>query len=293
MVVLPQGFWPSIADFLFARFPALSQAEWTARIEAGEVVEETGQTVGLRSRYKPGLRVYYYRSLAAEERIPFEETIVFQDDHLVVVDKPHFLPVTPGGRYVQETLMVRLKRRLGIATLNPIHRIDRETAGLVVFAVRPETRSAYHALFAERRVTKTYEAIAPFRTELTLPCKYQSRLEDSDHFMRMQEVAGEPNSLTRIELIACEEEFGHYRLSPVSGKRHQLRVHLAALGLPICFDRIYPELLPENTDDYARPLQLLARSIEFEDPVTGEPRRFESGRSLLGLEAVQALSRAA
>ncbi|MBK9219722.1 MAG: pseudouridine synthase [Uliginosibacterium sp.] len=287
-VVLPQAFWPSIADFLVARFPALSADTWAQRIAAGDVVDETGQVVTPYSRYKPGLRVYYYRALDDETPIPFAETIVFQDDLLVVVDKPHFLPVTPGGRYLQETLMVRLKRKLGLETLNPIHRIDRETAGLVVFAVQPHTRAAYHALFAERRVHKVYEAIAPFRADLVLPCDYRCRLEDSAHFMQMQSVSGEPNSETGIECLASNQALAHYRLTPVSGKRHQLRVHLAALGVPICFDRIYPRLLPENTDDYDRPLQLLAKQISFRDPVSGERRCFETQRALLGLDQVAA-----
>lgn len=288
-VVLPQAFWPSIADFLVARFPALSAEAWARRIDAGDVVDETGQVITPLSRYKPGLRVYYYRALDDEVPIPFEETVVFQDELLVVVDKPHFLPVTPGGRYLQETLMVRLKRKLGVDTLNPIHRIDRETAGLVVFAVQPHTRAAYHALFAERCVQKVYEAIAPFRADLPLPCEYRCRLEDSPHFMQMQVVSGEPNSETRLECLDHAHGLAHYRLRPVSGKCHQLRVHLAALGLPICFDRIYPTLLPENTDDYARPLQLLAKQIAFVDPVSGAPRCFETSRRLLGLDQAAAL----
>lgn len=286
-VVLPTGFWPSIADFMCERFPALSAVEWRARIEAGEVVDEFGQVVTMRRPFKAGLRVFYYRSLPEEKPIPFEECVLFQDEYLVIVDKPHFLPVTPGGRYLQETLLVRLKRKLGIASLSPIHRIDRETAGLVVFAVQAQTRGAYQALFAQRKVCKQYEAITPFRVDLGAAFEYGSRLEDSEHFMQMREVPGEPNSITHFELIARHQGLAHYRLSPVTGRRHQLRVHCSALGIPILHDRIYPDLQPEDTDDFERPLQLLAREISFQDPVTGVSRHFVSKRTLLRLEAAE------
>ncbi|MDP5239734.1 pseudouridine synthase [Uliginosibacterium sp. 31-16] len=282
-VVLPSGDWPSIAAFLCARFPAIAAEEWAARMAAGDVVDEFGQTVSAARPFQAGLRVFYYRALAAETPIPFEERVLFQDELLVVADKPHFLPVTPGGRYLQETLLVRLKRKLGIATLSPIHRIDRETAGLVVFAVQPATRGRYHALFAERAVEKCYEAVAPFRVDLALPCTYRSRLVDAANFMQMRTEAGEPNAETHIELLEQAGALARYRLSPLTGRRHQLRMHCAALGMPILHDRIYPELLPENTDDYARPLQLLARRIAFRDPVSGVERCFESQRSLMPL----------
>lgn len=287
-VVLPVGPWPTVAAFLCQRFAAIAAGEWAARIAAGDVVDEFGVRITPERPFQPGLRVYYYRSLAQETPIPFAAHVLFQDDLLVVADKPHFLPVTPGGRYLQETLLVRLKRQLGIETLSPLHRIDRETAGLVVFAVQPATRGRYQALFAERAVEKHYEAIAPFRHDLALPCTYRSRLEEADNFMQMREAAGEANAETHIELLEHAGHLARYRLSPVSGRRHQLRVHCAALGLPILHDRIYPALLPENSDDIARPLQLLAQHIAFRDPITGEPRRFQSARCLLDLSQIDA-----
>ena len=283
-VALPEGPWKTIAACLVQRFPAIAESVWAERIAAGEVVDEHGAPVTAARPHRPHLRVFYYRSLVNEKRVPFDEIVVFRDAHIVVADKPHFLPVTPSGDHLQETLLVRLKRRLGIDTLAPAHRLDRETAGLVLFSTDPLTRGAYQRVFAERAARKAYECIAPWRDGLTLPLTHCSRLtDDPAHFMRVREADGEPNSQTRIELIERRGAVALYRLFPLTGRRHQLRVHCAALGIPIRGDRIYPELLPRDTDDAARPLQLLARSLAFTDPVTGETRSFVSGRELQSL----------
>lgn len=279
-VALPPGPWRTIGDFLIDRFPAVPTATWQARMQQGELVDEHGVAVTPQQPYRSGIRLYYYRSIPDETRLPFDEVVLFHDELLVVADKPHFLPVTPGGRHLQETLLVRLKRRLGIDTLAPLHRLDRETAGVVVLAVRPETRGAYQALFAQRQVTKHYEAIAPWRPELGFPLTYRSRLVQDDHFLRMREVPGEPNAETLFEVLAVQGVFARYRLTPLTGRTHQLRVHCAALGMPIVGDRMYPTLLPADTDDPAQPLQLLARSIAFVDPISGQMRRFESAQAL-------------
>ena len=277
-VALPEGPWPTIAAFLVQRFPAISASVWAARIERGEVVDEHGVPVTPTRPHQPRLRVFYYRGIDAEPPIPFTETILFQDELLVAVDKPHFLPVTPGGRYLQETLLVRLKRSLGIDTLVPIHRLDRETAGVVIFSVQPATRAAYAALFAQRQVTKHYEAIAPWRADLELPLTHRSRLVEDEHFMRMREVPGAANSETRVALLEVCATLARYSLSPVTGRKHQLRVHCAALGIPICNDLLYPRLFAQGSDDHARPLRLIARSLTFADPVSGATRHFASPR---------------
>ncbi|MDB5732461.1 MAG: pseudouridine synthase [Variovorax sp.] len=286
-VALSAGPWPTITDFLVQRFPAVSRADWLARMGAGDVVDEHGVPVTEARRYQSPLRVYYYRALDAETPVPFDEVILFQDAHLLVVDKPHFLPVTPSGKYLQQSLLVRLKRRLGIEALVPIHRIDRETAGLVLFSVQAATRGAYQQLFAERAVTKHYEAVVAWREGLALPAVHRSRLvDDEECFLRMREVPGEANSETRLQLVEARGDRARLRLSPVTGRRHQLRVQCAALGVPIVNDQIYPRLLPPGSDDHARPLQLLAKSLAFTDPLSGDARRFESPRNLPTLAPV-------
>jgi tRNA pseudouridine32 synthase/23S rRNA pseudouridine746 synthase len=192
--------------------------------------------------------------------------------------------VTPSGLYLHQTLLNRLKKTTGIQTLSPIHRIDRDTAGLVIFSVNPNERSLYQNLFRDRAVNKVYEAIAPYAKELekNLPMTYQSRLEESEHFLQMREVEGGPNSDTLIEILEVKAPYARYRLTPGSGKKHQLRCHLNALNIPIKNDQIYPILTPyqEYDLDFSKPLQLLAKAVSFMDPITHEPRTFSSLKTL-------------
>lgn len=280
-VGLPAGDWPTMLAFFVERFPVVAEASWRARMQAGEVVDDAGRPIQPEERYRGHQRLYYYREFPDEPNIPYEAQVLFQDAHLLVADKPHFLPVTPGGRYVQQTLLVRLKRQLGIDTLVPVHRIDRSTAGLVLFSLDPATRHVYQALFAERHVEKSYEAIVHWPAGHVLAPTYRSRLESIKGKMPVWEAAGEPNSETKFELL---EMLGtaHARLglSPVTGRTHQLRVHCAALGIPIVNDPIYPAWLPVGADRFDEPLQLLAKTLHFRDPVTGEPRSFTSGQRL-------------
>ncbi|HEX2604733.1 MAG TPA: pseudouridine synthase [Oxalicibacterium sp.] len=278
-VALPSGPWRTVSEFLAQRLPVVSHEEWLRRMARGEVLDAQGRALTPDTAYQPETRVYYYRTLAHEPAIPFDATVLYQDDYLVVADKPHFLPVTPAGRYVQQTLLVRLKRELGIDTLSPAHRIDRDTAGLVLFTVQPHTRNLYQTLFRDRSVQKEYEAIAPYREDLSLPLCYRSRLvESAPAFMQMREEAGTANAETQVSLIERKEDLARYALRPVTGQKHQLRAHMAALGIPILNDRIYPQLYPDEGEnvDYSRPLQLLAKRIQFIDPVRGEERMFES-----------------
>ncbi len=276
------GDWATFLDFLAQRFPDVDRDEWQSRIRAGDVVDEHGFPVLCTTPYRSNSKLFYYRFVADEPHIPFAETVLFQDEHMVVADKPHFLPVTPAGRYVQETLLVRLKRTLGIDTLAPMHRIDRDTAGLVLFTVQPHARDAYQKLFREQRIEKTYEAIAPWRADLTLPTLYRSRLVASAAFMQMQAQVGDANALTGIEIDAIRGPLARYILRPLTGQKHQLRAHMAALGIAIVNDRIYPLLQPTDAaaPNYSQPLQLLAKSIAFVDPVTGQSRAFMSRRTL-------------
>lgn len=288
-IVLPPGPWPKVIDFLAERFTNVARHEIAARMARGDIVDEHGRRIPAETDYSPYLKVFYYRALPTEEPIPFTEEVLFQDAHLVVVDKPHFLPVTPSGTYLQETLLVRLIRRLGIETLSPLHRIDRETAGVVLFSCQPNDRRHYHELFTQRAVTKCYHAVAPFRADLQLPLTHHSRLVPGSPFTRMREAGnaeeGPPNTETRVELLQmlpCGQK-ALYELRPTTGKKHQLRVHMAALGIPILNDTLYPvhhSAAELAASGYSKPLQLLARSIAFTDPVTGTRRHFESMRSL-------------
>ncbi|MDR3065050.1 MAG: pseudouridine synthase [Comamonas sp.] len=282
-VVLPSQGGGLLIDFLCERLPAVSRKDWLRRMAAGQVVSETGDRADPASGFIPGLRYYYYRELDAEPEIPFAAQVIHRDGHLLVADKPHFLPVVPAGQYLQNTLLVRLKREFDLPELSPIHRIDRDTAGLVVFSVQRATRGIYQGLFRDRAIHKVYEAVAPFRADLSFPREHASRLEESGHFFRMHEVAGEPNSRTLMEIIEHNQAWARYRLSPVSGKRHQLRVHMAALRLPLRGDTFYPVVNDPEHGDYSNPLQLLARSLSFEDPLTGQVREFTSRRSLQAL----------
>ena len=280
----PSPSYASLLDFFVANFPHIAAAEWFVRFNEGLVMTTDGLPVKADDRYQPNTHLLYFRRLAREPEIPFEEQILYQDEHILVAYKPHFLPVTPSGLYLHQTLLNRLKKKTGIPTLSPIHRIDRDTAGLVVFSVNPVERAPYQNLFRDRLVTKVYEVVAPYSQELLgrLPLTYCSRLEESEHFLQMREIAGEPNTQTHIELIEVEHPWAKYRLIPSSGKKHQLRCHLNALGIPIRHDQIYPTLTPyqEYDLDFSRPLQLLAKQIFFKDPITGADRSFMSQREI-------------
>jgi len=273
-------------DFLVQRFPGIAAEVWQQRLLQGDVVDEHGTQVTPERTYQPDLHLYYYRSVPDEAPIPFEEAVLFLDEHLVVADKPHFLPVTPSGGYLQQTLLVRLKRRLGLADLVPLHRIDRDTAGLVLFSVQPATRGIYQGLFRQHTLRKTYQATARWDPTLPWPLRRETRIGDSAHFMQQQELPGLPNTSTLIEPLAVHGALARYQLQPITGHRHQLRVHMNALGLPILGDGIYPTLTPEGHTNPALPLQLLAQALEFTDPLTGLVRRFESERRLLALEGL-------
>ena len=275
---------PNLLQFFIAQFPHIQASEWEQRFDQSLILDIEGQPLSASDPYQPNTHLMYFRRLAREPEIPFEEQILYQDDHILVADKPHFLPVTPSGLYLHQTLLNRLKKKTGIQTLSPIHRIDRDTAGLVIFSVNPDERAQYQNLFRDRTVKKIYEAIAPCSDELIsqLPMVYQSRLEESEHFLQMEEVEGEPNADTLIELIQIKQPWAKYRLTPGSGKKHQLRCHLNIFKAPIKHDQIYPILTPyqEYDLDVSKPLQLLAKEISFLDPVTKKPRSFMSQKTL-------------
>ncbi|HWL30307.1 MAG TPA: pseudouridine synthase, partial [Burkholderiaceae bacterium] len=255
--------------------------------------------------YVPQRWLWYYREVPDEPTIPFDLPVLYRDDYLVVVDKPHFLASIPGGRHLRETALTRLRKSLDLPLLSPLHRLDRDTAGVLMFCADPAYRGAYQVLFQTHRVRKEYEAVAPVSSALPLPRTHRSRLMPVPGRFTVREVEGEANSETHIELIGQVADVGNlpddltvdpdggravrraarvaglYRLTPRTGRKHQLRAHMSALGIPIHNDMFYPDLLAyPDADDYARPLQLLARAIEFVDPVTGRDRCFRSRRVL-------------
>lgn len=274
---LPPGEWSTVLDALCARFPAIPRATWVDRFARGRVLGGDGTALAVDASYRVGLEVGYYREVAQEPVIEAEAQVLHLDAHLLVADKPHGLPVVPAGGFVEQTLLTRLVRAHALADLVPLHRLDRGTAGLVLFSVNLASRGAYQALFRERRIEKRYEALAPALPGASFPMCRRSRIERASPFFRMEETAGEPNSETGIDVVERGADIWRYALSPVTGRKHQLRVHMAALGAPILNDPWYPTLRDHAE---ALPLQLLARSLAFVDPLDGAPRRFESRQRL-------------
>lgn len=290
------GPWATISEFVVEKFDHLDADYLRRRFDDGDFVDPEGAPIGRAAELGAHRFLWYYRELSAEKPVPFREEILHIDDDLVVVDKPHFLPTIPGGRYLRESALVRLRVRLDNPDLTPIHRLDRATAGLVLFSARPATRGAYQSLFQKRRVEKVYEAVSampagwdPAAPELAgraFPIVYRNNIESRrGDFQAIVDDGLEPNSETLIEVLgsgasASGRAVLHTLLRPHTGKMHQLRVHLAALGAGILGDTWYPDLLPETPDDHTLPLQLLARELEFVDPLSGAPRRFVSAREL-------------
>ncbi|MGW4025909.1 RluA family pseudouridine synthase [Streptomyces sp. NPDC005009] len=282
-VRLPAGEqWATVREHLTQRLSAAGPGVVDGMFAAGLIVGADGRSVPADTPYAPGMFVWFHRELPAEVPVPFPLEVVHRDEHIVVVDKPHFLATTPRGSHVAQTALARLRRELGVPELGAAHRLDRLTAGLVLFTVRPEERGAYQTLFRDRLVHKEYEAVAPYDPALDLPRTVRSRIVKERGVLTAEEVEGEPNAVTRVELAAHRAGgLGRYRLVPGTGQTHQLRVHMNALGVPILGDPLYPEVAaPVPAGDFRRPLQLLARTLEFTDPVTGVEHRFTSGRML-------------
>ena len=273
--------------YLRARFPFIAESVWRARLNSGMVVNQRGEPLHENVLYQAGETIFYYREVSREDepRIPFDEKILWLDNDLIVVDKPHFLPVTPSGRFLRETLLTRLRlhpdlQHLDVANISPLHRLDKDTAGVMLFSHNLATRAAYHALFPSHAIQKTYHALAATRLDLAYPLTVRTRLVPSEPFFLMRETAGEANAETRVRLLEQRGDVSLYELQPITGKKHQLRVQMMGLGMPLLNDALYPVVQPENAVDYAKPLQLLAKRLVFIDPITRQRRCFESEQDL-------------
>jgi tRNA pseudouridine32 synthase/23S rRNA pseudouridine746 synthase len=288
-----EGPWDTAMDYMMHRWGHIDPQGIEDRFDAGEIVGEGGVPLHRGTPLQDHTFIWYYRTLPPETRIPVELDILHQDEHLLVVDKPHFLPTTPGGTYIQESALVRLRNQLDLPDLIPMHRLDRMTAGVLLLSTNPETRGRYQVLFEKRQVRKDYECVSAAEPAqgypaVEFPVVVRNRMTKSRSYLLAEVVDGQPNAETRIERLEVFDggapaatsgtppRRALYRLEPHTGKTHQLRVHMASLGLGIVHDAFYPVLLDKAPDDYARPLQLLARGIRFVDPISGRPVEYRS-----------------
>lgn len=280
-VVLPEHITdkPTVLSFLAERFEQIGADVWFARISAGKVHWQDGSLIEVDTAYRPRARVYYYREVASETKVPFDEEIIYRDEQIIVAFKPHFLALHPSGNVINECLVNRLRIKTGIETIVPAHRLDRATAGLVLLCLQPEHRQQYHDLFKFGQIRKEYQALAKLTpeliakhqsAELALPIHWtvKNRMVKGDPTFTMRVTEGEPNTHSEISLIEVRGEIGVFNLSPITGRTHQLRVHMQSLGMSILNDRCYPHLQDKAQDDYSKPLKLLAKRLQFTDPVT-------------------------
>lgn len=269
------------------RHPEDNEAALQTRFDANEVVRQDGSPLRPDSILATNAVVYFYRIPAPEQPVPYGIPILHEDEHLLVVDKPPFMATMPRARHITETATVRLRRETGNNDLSPAHRLDRLTSGLLVFTKDRSVRGAYQTLFAERRVAKTYEAIAPL-ADVSPGTIWRSRMEKTPGELQGRIVEGEVNAITEVAAVEPVDKnpyemlhgslpaLARYTLKPHTGKTHQLRLHMLQAGIPIIGDPIYPVIFPAEAEDMRIPMHLTATRISFVDPLTGRPREFSS-----------------
>ncbi|KAA8735333.1 pseudouridylate synthase [Acinetobacter qingfengensis] len=266
-------------EFLCNKFAHISRQEWLQRFADGLVFSQSGLCLNQQSLYLSEQHIYYYRHLGSETLVPFTYEILFENDEFMLIDKPHFLTVNPTGQYVQQTLLTRLKKDTGNADLTPIHRLDRETAGLILISKNKLTRGIYQQLFAQKKVKKIYHAIASYNAHLSFPMHFSAFMQKGEPFYTMCINDGVANSHTEIDILEHNHFWAKYQLNPITGKQHQLRVHMNALGLALKNDRLYPKI-KHDIENFNQPLQLLAKYIYFEDPLTQQQMYFSSKKDI-------------
>ena len=266
--------WATMSDFLIARLPAFVPV--TEMLASGEFVDKAGRPWTGEEPYRPNTFVWFHRQLVPEPVVPFAVEVLHVDKRIVVVDKPHFLASTPRGTHITESVLVRLRGSLDLPDLAPAHRLDRLTAGVLLLTTHRLYRAAYAGIFQTGEARKSYEALARFDPALEFPRTVTSRIEKRRGHLQAEVVDGTPNAATLIELVETRGEYARYRLTPTTGKTHQLRVQMTALGLPILGDPLYPRVRDVTADDFTAPLQLIASRLAFADPIDKTPRDYSS-----------------
>lgn len=275
-----EGDWVTLRDHLVERVPRLSPERIDEMFAEGRWCDEQGRPYPIDTPYEPHRFVWFHRDLPAETEVPFPVNVLYRDDHIVVVDKPHFLSAIPRGQHVRQSVVVRLRAALGLPELSPAHRLDRITAGVLLLTTHRRFRAAYQTLFERGEVTKTYRAVAA-ASERNWPITVESHIVKDRGVWQAREVEGaEPNASTTIRLVRSDGTVALFDIEPHTGKTHQIRLHMCRIGLPIINDPLYPTITGWDIDDFSQPLQLLAHRLAFTDPITGEPREFVSQRVL-------------